>query len=143
MTKYLLGGMAIALVLMGLAVRHYRAEYIEIYGQFEAFKAVVKANGERAEAEKLAKEKENATKIRGALRDRDAALAKLRDEGNRPPSSLLPEPAPATPEPSRIRFDRAELDGAIQSFRSGVQSLIVEGDKAVIDNKAWAESWPK
>lgn len=77
-------------------------------------------------AHKLSKEKADAA--------HKSTLSEYRDyvgrvRLSRARSSFLPSPAPDAGSPESIAFDRAELDGAIRSLDTGVQSLIEQGDE--------------
>ena len=138
---YIIGGVAIVMLLMLAAIHYYKSRYEVVEAQFESFKDKTAALGEQAKAHKIEQETANATKIQSALSERDAALKRL--SSFNASRSLLPGAAAGSKDPDRICFERKGIDAAIQRFRVGVQGLIVEGDKAIIDDKAWLASWPK
>ena len=61
----------------------------------------------------------------------DATTRRLRDA--RRDSSFVPPAAANAPSPSNATFDRAKLERAIQQLDDGVQGLIAEGDRAIVD----------
>lgn len=76
-------------------------------------------------------------RLRAAL---DAATRRLRDA--RASSSFVPPAAPNAPSPADATFQRAELERALRTLDSGIQELVDEGSKAVIDldtAKRWAQ----
>jgi hypothetical protein len=76
--------------------------------------------------------------------DHDRRMARLRVDIKRlrdASASILPPAAPGAADPSRITFDRAELDAALRKYRQGVLGIVEEGGAAVegLDTaKVWA-----
>ena len=131
MNKYLIFG-GILLALSWLAWdQHDR--YVTVSIEYENY---------RLSAEKEAKqqEKDNEDKIKVALADRDAALASLLDSQVRS-RALRNSITPAGPE--RICYSRSAFDTALSTYLAGVENLLADGDKAVVDNKAWLSAWPR
>lgn len=107
---------------------------------FSSFRTTVKAEG--AKAAKLAADTKAADEKRKKEAD-DAhktmvaglqlGIERLRNERNRAGGSLVP-PAPAASVRSDLAaFDRAEFDRALRGFEEGVEGLLGEGAKAVVD----------
>ena len=116
-----------------------KSEFAEFRG---GVAAVGKAAKLAADAQELAdrqrKEKTDAEneKVYSNFR---STIKRLRDQ--RPSGSFVP-PAPAgTAGTNTVAFDRPELESAIRALDSGLQGLVDEGSKAVIDldtAKRWA-----
>ena len=77
-------------------------------------------------AHKLSKEKADAAH-KSTLSEYRDYVGRVRLSRSR--SSFLPSAPADAGSPESIAFDRAELDGAIRKFDTGVQSLIEQGDE--------------
>ena len=145
-----LGGIAVMCLASFFYGCHEEAKNTKaVQAAFDTFVGGVKTAGEKAEADKIAKEKADL-----ALKEKTDAIAKrtiteLRDRANRmliarARSSYLPEASTTAGSPEDITFDRAELERALQRSDARVQELIVEGDEAKAKLAAavkWAAEW--
>lgn len=139
LTGYLGLALGVALLSLWLAVSHGQA----VQREYDLFKGTQEALAAKQKSENLVKEKENAEKIRSAESARDAALVRLREHEKRSSAdrlSVTPKPAEGA---DKICFSRSRLDEAIQRLLADVQELLGEGDRAIIDNRAWLEAWPR
>lgn len=143
-----LGVAMVAAAAFGAAKMHQHDQkaYDALSAAYAGFKAEVaaagKAQNDRAAAiaahDELLKEE--------ADDDHEAALAKLRADvdrlrARRSSGGILPPAAPGAPSPDRATFSRAELERALRDLDAGVQGLVDEGSRAVIDldtAKRWA-----
>ena len=137
---------AIALVLafvVGAAYyKGYTAGEEKIQTKYDLFVAQVNAAGEKARADALTKEKENADKVATAVASRDAALNSLRQASARLAASRVPlVPAAAAGSNSQC-FSPKALTAAVESYRAAVFGLVAEGERANIDAAALIKSWP-
>ena len=136
---YLAGGIAaIMLVLAGYGwVEHNR--YARVKAEYDGFVAQAQAIAAVQLAENQRKERENAQRIKDAVRDHDIALTQLRH---------------ATKDTSRLRTTISTLTAsstgkvcyrseAVDAALRGITGLIIEGDDSIINNRAWLESWPR
>jgi hypothetical protein len=116
----------------------------EVQTKFDAFVNETKAAGLKAEADKLAKEKADNEKINSAVVARDVALARLQSAqaansaGRRVLSGIPTSPG----SPDKICFSRARFESAFGTLNTDLQGIAQRGDTAIIDNKAWLNSWP-
>lgn len=148
LTLYIAIGAALVIAGLGVALKVQTSRLEAKTAQYDSFVAQTKAVGEAQEAKtketvekhnKLVKEKndENAT-LHAKL---DVAAKRLRDKHSS--FSLLP-PAPDTSRsPDRACFDRAELNGALREFTTGLDELIIACESRTIDlntAKTWAQS---
>jgi hypothetical protein len=121
----------------------------EVQGKFDTFVATTKAQGEKAEAEKVVKERADKALKEKTDADAKREITELRDRANRmlvarARGSYLPEAATTAGSPDDITFDRAELERALQRSDARVQALIVEGDEAkakLASAVKWAAQW--
>ena len=88
----------------------------------------------------LQKEKEHAAQINVALGMRDDAFKLLRDSENRARNLRA---SITTQRPDGTCTESATVDAALSKFLADVEGLVIEGDEAIINVKAWADSWPK
>ena len=138
---------AIALVLafvVGAAYyKGYTAGEEKIQTKYDLFVAQVNAAGEKARADALTKEKENADKVATAVASRDAALNSLRLASARLAASRVPlVPAAAAGSNSQC-FSPKALTAAVERYRQRIADLGTEGDRAQIDGQAILRSWPQ
>jgi hypothetical protein len=108
--------------------------------QFAVFKAQVEVLGKQAKAAAEKKDKDNAKQIKDALASRDVALSRLRSHTRSRPVSVLPT-APASV--SGVCFTRAGFESAFGTLYTDLQGIAESGDTALINNRAWRDSWPK
>ena len=116
----------------------------EIQVQFDAFKNKVEAAGVKAEADKLAKEKEDAKRISDATTERDLALSRMR--AAEAAASAARRRVPLTPTAAgsggQICFDQKALSAAVEQYRGSVRGLAESGDETALDARALIQSWP-
>ena len=138
LSAYLGIALAAAVLLGGAGWKHA----ISVQEQFDAFKLTQESLA-RIQQQENAKEKtKHETDIKLAVSDRDLALAKLRERQRAGAGGMSVTPKP-TEGTDKLCFERAKLDGAIQSLIGDFQAIAGEGDAALIDNRAWAEAWPR
>ena len=104
--------------------------------RYQDYVAEVRAAGIVAQVK--AKETEAKDKERKKVADENQArtLAALRADNKRLRESrshtvYLPAAAPASPNPDRITFDRAELESAIKRLDEGVSGIAEKGDEGI------------
>lgn len=108
--------------------------------RFSAFKAGVKTEGEKAA--KDAKDKEAADlKLKKETDDEhvkkvaglNTSLERLRRNRISPGGGIVPAAPSTTKRPEIVAFDRAEFDRAFRGFEEGLEGLLGEGAKAVVN----------
>ncbi|HEX8106694.1 MAG TPA: hypothetical protein VF516_03150 [Kofleriaceae bacterium] len=125
---------------------HDQIAYNELAQQFGEFKGAVKATGEKAEKDRLAKEaadKENKEKADAKNAADLAALSGMLDRARRRPVSA---PAACPADPSGADRFRAESERAYRDLVEGLRGEGERGSKAVIGlntAKRWAQAPPK
>jgi len=146
---YIVVALVLGLGASAIGIYEHHTGYLEgkqeVQVQYDKFKNDVTTAGIEAEKKRLVKEKNDENKIIAATTARDSALVRLQSiasAARASPSIMSSVPASASPA-GKICFDRAGLDAAIQHYRIGIQGLVVEGDKAIIDNRSWLAAWPK
>jgi len=95
---------------------------------------------EEATAQVLKQEKAHNDQINAALIERDASIARMRDSQTRSKSL---QSSLATALSRGTCQDSATDHAALSRFFTDLEGYIVEADTAVINVKAWLESWPK
>jgi hypothetical protein len=122
-----------------------RNQVASVQAAFDAFKAKVAAEGEKAKlrnAEIAAQSEEAKNEAVQTLQNRLEAVARdldrVRRQRDDARGSLLP-PVPAGPAKPNVRasFDRTVLDGALRSLDRGVEGLVTEGDRGITQRDAW------
>ena len=145
-----LGGIAVMCLASFFYGCHEEAKNTKaVQAAFDKFSDGVREAGEKAEADKIAKEKADLALKEKTDEVYKRAITELRDRVNRmllarARSSYLPEPTTTAGSPEDITFDRAELERALQRSDARVQELIVEGDEAKAKLAAavkWAAEW--
>lgn len=132
-------GIVAGVLAIGLGVQTKRLESAK--AEHATFVATVKAAGEEAQRKAKATEAANEKRINGAITERNAAIARLRDE--RASRSRVPI-LPATAENAdRICLSRAKFESAFGTLATDIQGIAEVGDIAIINNRAWLNSWPK
>jgi hypothetical protein len=130
---------------------YYKNDRDTIQAEFTGYKATVKAQGEKAEAEKQLQELKNANKIAAAVVDRDAAIKQLRVDVAQARSRIRTLPSnPTAPSGSRqVCFGSEAYNAAFQQFGTSLSGflqdatgLAYEGDSAILDAKTLIQSWP-
>ena len=139
----------IALLLLGLAIG---AAYLkgkhegmaEIQAKFDLFTAQVKAEGEKAKADALQKEKDDAKRIADAVTERDVALQRMRSAQAAADAArrAVPLTPAATAGSSLICFEQKALSAAVERYRGRVRGLVAVGDETAIDAAALIKAWP-
>lgn len=145
--SYAIIGLALALGLMGIALKLQISRLNACKAEFKAFQAQVEVLGKQAEENARKRDletkqaKEKADHENTVLRTKLADTAKrLRDTSTR--SSYLSQVPPSAGNPETTCFDRAKLDAAFRDFRAGISELAIEGEQATIDldtAKKWAQ----
>lgn len=131
-----------AMLVMALAIHHYRSQVEVVTARYEAFQSEVKALGEQAKAHKIEVEAKNEKAIADAVGSRNAALASLRLAEANARSRSMPL-TPASPAgSSQICFDPPALSSAVEQYRGRVLGLVTQGDEAQIDAATLLKSWP-
>lgn len=142
---WIAGGLAATFLGLTWGVHYYKNDRDTIQAEYTGYKATVKAEGEKAEAEKqaiIAKSKMENANVQNRvdtlavanqrlLADAQAARAR---RGYLPPVSVSTS---GTNLPTC--FDRAKLDAALSGFGTEVAGLIGEGTGAVILRDGWRE----
>jgi len=145
-----LGGIAVMCLASFFYGCHEEAKNTKaVQAAFDKFSDGVREAGEKAEADKIAKEKADLALKEKTDEVYKRAITELRDRVNRmllarARSSYLPEPTTAAGSPEDITFDRAGLEREIQRLDARVQELIVEGSEAQrkLDIAVkWAAEW--
>lgn len=117
---------------------HDQEAYDKLAREFGEFKGGVRAAGEKAEQDRLAKEAEDKKRKEAADAENSAALATLAGtvaqlRRDRPRGGVLPAAAAGARDPDVACFFRPELERAYGALVIGVRGLGDEGSKAVID----------
>ena len=133
------------ILIMGLAVHHYRTELRVTTAEFEAYKSKVAELGAQAEKRKIEVESANANQIRDAVSSRNAALASLRAAQAQAAAgrSRVPLTPAAAAGSGALCFDQKALSAAVERYRERVRGLVEIGDEAQIDAQALVRAWPK
>jgi hypothetical protein len=135
--SYLWIGMAVmALFAWGMWERSGK---IKVQADYDTF--IIKAQAIAAVqlAENQRKEKENAQRIKDAESDRDTALKQLRHTTANTSRLRTTIAALTASTTGKVCYRSQAFDAAL----SGITGLIIEGDGAIIDNRAWFDSWPR
>jgi hypothetical protein len=111
--------------------------------RLDTFKAQVEAVGQQAIARNKEIERGYKQKMDSAVAGRADALKRLQLAQARAGGSVLPSNTGAAKDDSRICFDRAKLDGALQRFIGEAAGIAQGGDIAVIDARALIQAWPR
>ena len=139
-TNLIIGVFIIALG-TGLWVLGDRNGAARIQGRFDTFVKQTEIMASAQILENARKEKENAERVKSAESGRDVAIKRLRDESARI-SGMHVTPTPADGS-ERLCFSSGGLDSAVQQLITDVQGLVETGDIAIINNRAWMNSWPR
>lgn len=111
--------------------------------RLDAFTAQIEAAGQQAIARNKEIERGYRKKMDAAIAGRADALKRLQLAQASAGGSVLPSNTGAAKDDSRICFDRAKLDGALQRFIGEAAGIAQGGDIAVIDARALIQAWPK
>lgn len=106
--------------------------------EFDLFVSDTKTLAAIALSDKVRKEKENEDRINNALRSRDVALNKLREFQSASRGQLPGSPQTAGSSET-ICWSTDRFDSRLQEL----EGILIEGQKAVEENKLWLESWPQ
>ena len=152
---------AILVVVIGLAAvgaglyeRHEgRVEgRAEVQVLFDAFKNDVKAAGLKAEADKLARETQDAKRIDDAVATRNDALNRMRvaEAAARTRFSTVRSNPSAPSGSNQVCFTSTAYNAAFQQFSAGLNRFLqatsgyaFEGDSAALSAKTLIQAWPK
>lgn len=145
-TKLEIYGVVAAMLMLAMVGAYFKghsagAQSVQV--QFDEFKNDVRAAGLKAEQDKIAREKADNDKINSAVTNRDAALARLREQTSRARSGFLSNSSGTAADSGKICYDRPTLDAALRALDSGVSRLAAEGDKAMIDGLTLLSAWPQ
>ena len=140
-------GVALLVAGLGAAVKGQTSRLDTVRQEYAEFRAEVRAMGEAAQkaadtqkaADKLKKERADAYNKK-VVADLNTTVKRLRDE--RAGSDFLPPTPAGSRSPETAAFNRPLLERAIRDFDKGVQGLVDEGSKAVIDLNT-AKDWVK
>ena len=110
------------------------------HARFLSVKAEYSDFRQEATAQVLKQEKAHNDQINAALIERDASIARMRDSQTRSKSL---QSSLATALSRGTCQDSATDHAALSRFFTDLEGYIVEADTAVINVKAWLESWPK
>lgn len=134
-TNLLLGGIIVILALLGWGgFEHGR--YARTKLQLETVESM---NAQLLDENKR-KEVENEERIKIALTERESLTRQLHD--NQVRLSDLRNSI-TTQRPGGACTESATVDTALSQFLADVEGFITEGDQAVINVKAWSDSWPQ
>lgn len=100
---------------------------------------------QQAEYDRTVKEnkrikEENDERIKTAATERESLMRQLRDNQLRFGSLRA---SITTRRPKGTCTESATVDAALSQFLADTEGFITEGDEAIINVKAWADSWPK
>lgn len=146
---------AIALLAVAVGVQTWRLglaqdDVVRVQALFDAFKAQVAAEGEKARADAILREKadqqrkdtadaEHQRNIAALQRD----ISRMRRERDSARGSIVP-PAPAGSTRTDLAcFDRTALESAFRGFVAEVRGLVDEGAKATVEldtARRWAQA---
>ena len=107
------------------------------HARFLSVKAEYSGFREQSVTQALAQEKQHNEQINVAMAERDASISRLRDSQKRT-NALRSAITPTGPE--KLCYGRSAFDAALSAYLAGVENLFADGDRAVIDNKAWASA---
>jgi hypothetical protein len=139
----------IVALLMALAcgaayLKGHHAGAQEVQEKFDLFTAQVRAEGEKAKADALQKEKDYATQITVAVTSRDDALKRMQLAEARANAArrAMPLTPASTSAGGAICFDQKALSSAVEQYRGRVSHLVEQGDEAQLDAQTLVKSWP-
>lgn len=137
---YIIAGLLAALLIAGLTVGYYKtrnnimaAQLTNIELMAEEAERKTKLIEKRSEQERIEANEQHQSDITSL----NVELKRMRDSN----TSLLPVITKATRDINEIRFQRAELDRAIQGFREEIQGLIAKGAECEIEIKTVQNWW--
>ena len=133
-----IGAIALISILFVFAMFEHN-RYARVKAEYDGFVAQAQAIAAIQLAENQRKERENAQRIKDAVRDRDIALTQLRHatkDSSRLRTTITALTASST---GKVCYRSEAIDAAL----SGITGLIIEGDDSIITNRAWFESWPR
>ena len=147
--EYAIIGLLLALLVASGLAKYYHGQVSVVQGRFDVFVAQVAAEGEKAKAAELEKEKARETAIKSAVASRNVALAKLRESASSPRDPVPAAPA-AAPGTDQICFGSAGYTAAFAKFRDVLvasletaRGIALSGDSCQIDARALIEGWPR
>ena len=147
-SKFEIYGIILVIIALAMGAAYYKGHKAgadEVQQKFDLFTAQVKAEGEKAKADALQKEKDYATQITTATDARNAALSRLQlaqaaANSSRNRVSLTPAPAAGS---TKICFEPVAFAAAIERYRQRVAGVVGTGDSAQIDAQTLIQAWPK
>ena len=137
---YIIAGLLLALLIAGITISYDKTRMSIMAEQLDNVKLLAeeaerktKLIEKRTEQERIeANEQYNSD-----IASLNAELKRMRDSR----ASLLPAIAKATRDINEIRFQRAELDRAIQQFRAEIQGIAAKGAECEIEIKTLQNWW--
>lgn len=137
---YIIAGLLAALLVAGLTIGYYKTRNGIMAEQLDNVKLMAdeaerktKLVIKRSEQERT----EANEQYQSDITSLNVELKRMRDSN----SSLLPAIAKASRDTDHIKFKAAELDRAIQDFRTEIQGLVAEGAKCEIEIKTLQSWW--
>lgn len=143
--------LGLAILTATVGIHYYRAEYLVVKAECEAFKSKTAALGEAAKTNNLLQEKYDAEKMARVGNERDAAIAKLRvaEAAASARSRASPGNPRAPTGSSQVCFTASSYDAAFKRFGTDLDKFIQdargiagEGDRAAIDATTLIKAWP-
>ena len=112
-----------------------------------SFKEQVRAEGEKAKADKIKTETENAEKLAKEKKRGDASRAELAEWVRKygADSRGLPDNSKSAAEASgtgKVCYEYATVDRALRAYRQAVSGLIAEGAEAIVSLQECVGAWP-
>lgn len=145
--KFEIYGVIALLLALAMGAAYYKghsAGFDEEKQVYDTFVAKVDAAGEKAKADALQKEKDDAAKVTIALNDRDTALQRMR--AAQAAASAARRSVPLTPAAaagsSQLCFDAKALSAAVEQYRGSVRGLAEIGDETALDAGTLIKAWP-
>ncbi|HJS82859.1 MAG TPA: hypothetical protein VJ742_08520 [Nitrososphaera sp.] len=133
---YLAGGVTIILLLLTSWGFYERSEKLSIKSEL----AVLQAIHDEVVKDNKRKEVENNERLKTAATQRESLMRQLRD--NQVRISTLQRTLTASGT-GRACYDADGLNTAYGELVTEVRAIAGEGQAALINNKAWLESWPR
>lgn len=137
---YIIAGLLVALLISGITIGYDKTRMSIMTAQLDN----VKLAAEEAERKTKLIEKRSEQERIEANEQHNSDIATLNSELKRmrdSSASLLPVITKATRDINEIRFQRAELDRAIQEFRTEIQGLVAEGAECEIEIRTLQAWW--
>ena len=142
--------LVLEVVIVGLLVAYgvtMKAERDTLKAEYAEYRTLVAKAAQAAAEESLKKtiedeKRKEAADAENMRLNRQLADAARRLRDARAASNFVPAASPGAASPERACFGRTELERTLQQLDAGIQELITEGDRAVIDldtARRWAQ----